>query len=271
MRVAVCGGTGQLGRVVVAELGERGHDVRVLSRSERPGPASGAAHYRADMVTGDGLREALAGVDAVIDATNVAGSGRKARPLLIDGCRRLLQAEAAEGVGHHIAISVVGTDEVPISYYRTKLEQEHVVQRGPIPWSLVRATQFHEVLDFVLTVSARAGIIPAMSFPLAPVDPRFVARILADAAEAGPGGWLAPLAGPRAQPLAELARAWKRARERHALPVALPLMGVLGRRLKAGALVPDDAVMGGPDFETWLGELPGRVGQPGTTAGASRR
>lgn len=269
MLVTVCGATGRLGRAVVTELSERGHDVRVLSRSARSGPAIGAVAYQGDLVTGEGLHEALAGVDAVIDATNVAGSGRKARPLLIDGCRRLLHIEAAEGIGHHLAISVVGTDKVPISYYRTKLEQEHVVQQGPIPWSLVRATQFHEVLDFVFTASARAGIIPAMSFPLAPIDPRFVARMLADAVESGPGGWLAPLAGPRAQPLAELARTWKRARGRRSAPVALPLIGTAGRRLKAGALIPNDAVTGGPDFETWLGELPGRHRCHPVAAGAS--
>lgn len=257
MKVAVCGGTGRLGRAAVQELVERGHDVLVLSRRAPSRPVCGTTHHAVDIVS-DGLREALTGVDVVIDATNAAGSGRKASPLLIDGCRRLLQAEATQGVGHHIAISVVGTDRVPISYYRTKLEQEHVVQGGPLPWSLVRATQFHDVLDFIFTASARAGIIPALSFPVAPIDPRFVASMLADAVESGPGGWLPPLAGPRSQPLAELVRAWKDARRRRAVPVALPLMGALGRSLKAGALVPDDAITGGSDFETWLRDSPGR-------------
>jgi uncharacterized protein YbjT (DUF2867 family) len=242
-----------LGRPVVAELVRRGHDVRVLSRNPPRSPQPGSTHHAVDLVSGSGLRDALAGVDAVIEAANTQGSGRKARPVLVDGTRRLLDAEAQAGVGHHVAISIVGVDAVPLSYYRAKLAQERLVEQGPVAWSIVRATQFHALLDWIFTTTARAGIVPAMGFPLAPVDPRVVARALADAAEAGPGGRLAPVAGPQVAPLGELARDWARARDRRVLALALPLRRGMRRALADGALVPgDEAVTGGPSFAEWL-------------------
>jgi len=242
-----------LGRAVVAELVRRGHDVRVLSRDPPRRPQPGSTHHAVDLVSGRGLRDALAGVDAVVEAANTAGSGRKAAPVLVDGTRRLLAAGALEGVGHHVAISIVGIDAVPLSYYRAKLAQERLVEQGPLAWSIVRATQFHELLDWLFTTTARAGIVPAMGFPLAPVDPRVVAGALADAAEAGPGGRLAPVAGPQAAPLGELARTWARARDRRVLALRLPLAPGMRRALASGALVPGaDAVTGAPSFGDWL-------------------
>jgi uncharacterized protein YbjT (DUF2867 family) len=251
--IAVPGGSGTLGRAVVEELVGRGHDVRVLSRRPPQRPQPGSVHHKVDLVTGAGLRPALAGVDAVVDATNTAGSGRKATPLLVDGTRRLLDAEAGEAVGHHVAISIVGVDIVPLSYYRVKLAQEGIVEAGPVPWSIVRATQFHELLDWLFGMTARAGIVPAISFPVAPVDPRFVAGVLADAAETGPGGRLAPVAGPRAAPLGELAREWARARRRLLVALPLPLFPAMRHALTGGGLVPGpEAVTGGPSFGEWL-------------------
>jgi uncharacterized protein YbjT (DUF2867 family) len=251
--IAVPGGTGTLGRAVVEELVRRGHDVRVLSRRPPGRPQPGSTHHAVDVATGAGLEAALAGVDAVVDATNTPGSGRKATPLLVDGTRRLLAAEAQAHVGHHVAISIVGIDAVPLSYYRAKLAQEQVVQAGPVPWSIVRATQFHDLLDWIFATTARAGIVPAMGFPVAPVDPRIVAGVLASAAEAGPGGRLAPVGGPESAPLGELAREWARARERRVLALALPLPRAMGRALRSGALVPgEEAITGGPSFGEWL-------------------
>jgi len=269
MLIAVCGGTGMLGRAVVAELVGRGHDVRVLSRSTPPRAASGCAHHPVDLVTGVGLRDALAGVEAIVDAANCAGTGRRAAPVLVGGTRRLLEAGAAEGVAHHVAISIVGIDAVPISYYQVKLAQEGLVANGPIDWSLVRATQFHETLDLVFTTSARCGIVPAMAFSLAPVDPRFLAGVLADAVDTGARGRLAPVAGPRPQPLRELARAWRLARGRRALAVALPLRCAVRRPLAAGALVPQNAIVGGTDFQAWLLQDAQEQAALGPAAGAN--
>jgi uncharacterized protein YbjT (DUF2867 family) len=253
VNIAVPGGTGTLGRTVAADLAARGHDVRVLSRTPPRRPLPDCTHYEIDLATGAGLGGALAGVDTVIDASNTAGNGRKAAAVLVGGSRRLLEAEAGAGVGHHVAISIVGVDVVPLSYYRAKLAQERLVETGPVPWSIVRATQFHELLDWLFGATARAGIVPANRFPVAPVDPHVVATVLADAAEAGPGGRLAPVAGPQVRPLGELARAWARARERRAIALTLPLPGRMGRALRSGALVPgEEAVPGGAGFGEWL-------------------
>lgn len=243
-----------LGRPLVAELVRRGHDVRVLTRTPPQPQQAGKRHHVVDVAAGAGLREALDGADAVIDATNTPGRGRTAWPVVVDGARRLLAAEAQAGVGHHVAISIVGIDSVPFSYYRAKLAQEELVEQGPVPWSIVRATQFHELLDLVFTTTARAGIVPASAFPVAPVDPRFVARVLADAAEAGPGGRLAAVAGPDTERVGEFARAWARERGRHVVALPMPLPRAARRALMAAALVPDRdrAVTGGPSFGEWM-------------------
>jgi uncharacterized protein YbjT (DUF2867 family) len=127
MDIAVTGGTGMLGGAVVAELAHRGHDVRVLSRRPPDTPQPGTTHHAVDLVGGAGLREALAGADAVIEAANTPGSGRKATPVLVEGTRRLLAAESREEVEHHVAISIVGIDAVAFSYYEVKLAQERLV------------------------------------------------------------------------------------------------------------------------------------------------
>jgi uncharacterized protein YbjT (DUF2867 family) len=254
MDIAVPGGTGMLGRTIVEELVRRGHDVRVLSRHAPARPRTETEHHAVDLASGAGLDAALAGADAVIEAANTVGSGRKAAPVLLGGTQRLLAAEAAAGVGHHVAISIVGADAVPaLSYYAVKVAQERLVEAGPVPWSIVRATQFHGMLDWLFTATARAGIVPAYGFAVAPVDPRVVARALVDAVEAGPRGRLGDVAGPQCAPLGALARDWARARGRRVLPVALPLPRGPRRALRDGALVPgDEAIRGGPSFGAWL-------------------
>jgi uncharacterized protein YbjT (DUF2867 family) len=262
VQIAVAGGTGVLGSLVVEELARRGHAVRALSRRAPGRPVTGAAHRAVDLTTGAGLRDALAGVDAVVDAAN--RNDRRAADVLVEGTRRLVEAAAAEGVGQIVEISIVGIDEVPLSYYKVKLEQERAVEQGDVPWSIVRATQFHQLLDWLFGSAARFGVVPSGRFPVAPVDPRVVARVLADTVEGGPGARVAEVAGPRAEPLADLARTWVTSGGRHAMRVALPMRRRMRESLAAGGLVPaDGALTGGPSFAEWL-----RV-RSAATAGAS--
>jgi uncharacterized protein YbjT (DUF2867 family) len=123
MTVAIVGGTGTLGRQVAAELEARGHKVRALSRH--------TPQYRVDLATGGGLGPALAGCDVVVDASNSAS--RKPAGILADGSRRLLEAEATAGVAHHVCVSIVGCDQVPMSYFRAKTPRER--NGWPGPWS----------------------------------------------------------------------------------------------------------------------------------------
>lgn len=248
MRVAVIGGTGTLGRLVVAELAAAGDEVRVLSRTATGVPA-GVTHHPLDLRTGDGLAAALDGIDAVVDAAN---ANAKADDVLVAGTRRVLAAGQAAGVGHHVLISIVGCDRVPVGYYRAKTAQERVLAEGPVPWSLLRATQFHPLLDGLFATSARFGISPRARVPVQPIDPRVVAVRMAAAVHAGPGGRLPDLAGPRIERADELAATWARATGRRRLPLPIPVAGKLGRALRAEGLCSRAGTTEGLDFAGWL-------------------
>jgi uncharacterized protein YbjT (DUF2867 family) len=248
MTVAVVGGTGTLGALVVAELAARGATVRALSRNAS-GVPTGVEHRRCDLTSGEGLAEALAGADAVIDAAN---STKAAEETLVAGTRRLLEAGAVAGVGHHLAISIVGIDRISMSYYRTKLAQERAIESGPLPWTILRATQFHQLLDAGFGSLARFGIRPTGTAKLQPIEPSHVAALLADAALAAPAGRLPDLGGPRVQTLGELTRAWASTRGKRRLPVRVPAWGKVGKGLAAGALCIPDATGPGEGFEEWL-------------------
>ena len=243
MRIAIAGGTGTLGRPVAEALRSRGHEVRVLSRR---GP-----EYRVDVTTGEGLAEALEGVDVVVDATN--DSSKHAADTLVEGSRRLLAAEEVAGVGHHVCVSIVGCELVPARYFRVKAEQERVVEEGPQPWSIVRATQFHELVDMALAPTARKHLMPVPRVPLQTVASTEVASVVADVAEGAPRRGRVEVVGPEVVDARELARTWRSTTRRRALLLPLPLPGRMGRALRAGALIaerPD--VRGTTPFATWL-------------------
>lgn len=251
MRVAVIGGTGSLGTLVMRELVARGDEVRVVSR--RPPAASlpdGATHARADLASGEGLREAVDGAEAVVDAVNEV---RRARAVLADGTARLLAAEAEAGVGHHVAISIVGCDRVSWSYYDAKVAQEDVVATGGVPWSVLRATQFHTFVAMAFAAAARLRVLPTGDVRVQPIDAPLVARRLADAVHDGPGGRLPDLAGPRVETVSDLAQAWRaHAGRRRLVPLPLPFAGRRGRALRDGAITDPGAAAGGPAFAEWL-------------------
>lgn len=241
MRIAVVGGTGTLGRAVVARLEAAGHEALPLGR-HTPTPV--------DLTTGAGLRAALEGCAAVVDASNAQ---RAAGETLVEGSRRLLAAEREAGVGHHVGITIVGCHEVPMAYYRHKVAQEAVVAAGPVPWTLVRATQFHDLPDAVFGAAARYGVLPLVAGRLQSVAVDEVAAVVADVATGAPRGGEVVVAGPRVDDLRELARGWHRATGRGRVPLRLPLPGKAGRAVRAGALTaPDPDVRGTVTFEQWV-------------------
>lgn len=249
MRVAVIGGTGELGAPLVAALAANGDEALAVSRKPTAGMPAGASHRPADLISGDGLAEAVAGADAVVDASN---SLREAGEVLVAGTRRLLRAEAEAGVRHHIGISIVGCDRVPLAYYRAKVEQEEAIAAGEVPWSLLRATQFHQLIAGGFEKAARARVLPTGRARLQPIDATVVATRLAEAVHAEPGGRLADVAGPEVQTLTELARNWRRARGRALLPVRIPTVGRIGGPLREGALCDPAAATPGASFGRWL-------------------
>jgi uncharacterized protein YbjT (DUF2867 family) len=242
MKIAIVGGTGTLGRPVTAELRGRGHEVRALSRH--------APEYRVDLTTGAGLDAALSGCEVVVDASN--NSSRTAAATLVEGTRRLLAAGQQAGVAHHVCVSIVGCDRVPMGYYRVKTQQEDVVARGPVPWTIVRATQFHELVAAMLGAAARYRVVPVPRGVLQPVAVAEVAGAVAGVAVGGPLRGRVEVAGPQVTGIRDLATTWRRSAGRRALLVPLPVPGRVGRALRDGALTsgrPD--IRGNQAFAAW--------------------
>lgn len=242
MRVAVVGGTGWTGRLLVAALRAQGDEPVVLSRS-----------VGVDLTTGAGLAERLDGIDAVVDVTNVATqSARRSTAFFEAVTTRLLAAERRAGVAHHLALSIVGVDRVDLGYYRGKRRQEELVLHGPVGATVLRATQFHEFAAQMLDRKGPLVIAPRMlSQPVALAE---VARHLALLAR-GPAIGMAPeLAGPeqrlRMQDMVgRLARL--RGERRPVVPIGMP--GRVGRQLSGGGLLPTGpGPRGTIDFEAWL-------------------
>jgi uncharacterized protein YbjT (DUF2867 family) len=249
MNIAVVGGTGTVGSLAVAELARRGHQVRVLSRS--PGAVEDVLRHPVDLSTGAGLDAGLAGVQVVLDAAN-ATRGRALREVLVGGTRRLLEAGARAGVQHHVLISIVGIESVPVGYYKVKLEQEEALAAARVPVTVLRATQFHQLVAGVMKASSRFGVLPGGRIQLQPVDPAEVAVRLAEIIEGGPGEGRQELAGPEILPLGELARTWMAAtgKRRPSIPIP-PLSGTV-RALQRGALTSSSASRGQLTFAEWL-------------------
>jgi hypothetical protein len=195
-----------------------------------------------DLTDGGGLTRALAGADVVIDASHGG------RDVLVEGTRRLLAAELAAGVRHHVGVSIVGIDRVGGRYYKLKLDQEAEIARAGVPWTIVRATQFHTLVARTFAVSAKLGVLPSVRIPLQPVDPREVGRVLADTAEAEPSREITQFAGPEVVDARELARRWRESTGSRALPLRLPVT----RSLRGGGLTNPAAWRGTVTFDRWL-------------------
>lgn len=245
MRIAVAGGTGTTGRRVVDHVRDAGHEAVVLSRSAG---IDLTAHSTA-------LDDALTGAAAVIDASNVTTLSRSASERFFGAVTRtLLDAESRLGVGHHVALSIVGSDRVDTGYYAGKRLQEKLIRESDVPWTVVRATQFHEFTDQTLAMTrGPIAVVPVMrSQPIA-VDE--VAAFLVEVAAAGPRRAVVEIAGPAPESQVGLARQVLRARgsRRLVLPVRLP--GSAGRGMASGALLPTgDVRRGEQDFASWLAE-----------------
>lgn len=253
MRIAVAGGTGVVGRHVMAALEAAGHQGVVLARSTG-----------VDVAAGTGLEAALHGADAVIDVANVATmKARESVAWFEAATTHLLAAAAGAGVGHVVALSIVGVHEVDLGYYQGKRRQEELVLAAdaPVPTSVLRATQFHEFAGQLLArMGGPVALIPAMRSQ--PIAAREVGLALAELA-AGPAVGLAPeLAGPREELIADLARRQLRAvgSRRAVLQIRLP--GSAGRAAAGGGLLPKHAgPRGVQTFEQWLHSPDGPAGR----------
>jgi uncharacterized protein YbjT (DUF2867 family) len=243
MRIAVAGGTGAVGRYAVEATMQAGHHVVSISR--RTG---------VDVRTGAGLRDALKGVDVIIDTTNAdTTNGAKATTFFTEVAEQLQTTGAEMGVTRVVALSIVGLERVPgFGYYEAKLAHEAALRAGPLPVSIVRATQFHE---FPAQILSRGGVGPLALVPVMRIQP-VAARAVGDALVAvasEPVATTVELAGPEEKDLVSLARAIVRTRKARIWVVPLPVPGAAGRAMRTGGQLPSPgARIIGPTFEEWL-------------------
>ena len=244
MRVAVVGGTGVVGRYVVEAVQAAGHEANVVARSQG-----------ADLMSGDGLAAALEPADVVIDVANTPSSSRrKATDFFERATTNLLRAEREAGVGHHVALSIVGVDEIDFGYYLAKRRQEELVRAGSVPWTLLRSTQFHE-FPAQLADRMRGPLLPVPTMTTQPVAAREVAELMVELALAGPSGTTSEIAGPEVHRMPDLVRRLLRARGSRRVVVPVRLPGKVGVAMAGVGLLPTgDGRRGTQTFSEWLGE-----------------
>jgi uncharacterized protein YbjT (DUF2867 family) len=232
MDVLVTGGTGRLGRRLIQPLQEAGHTVKQMSRR-----GTGPGGVRGDLATGRDLGTALAGAEVVVHAASDA----QGDPWQVDvaGTRRLVQAVDRDRLRHLVYVSIVGVDRIPYGYYRAKFAAEQVLLASGLPVTLLRVTQFHDFVDFLLDTARRGPVLPVpMGWRLQPVDVGEVAQHVVDVVGRPPSGGVVEYGGPEDVAAADLARAWAAARAPGAHVVATPVPGKLGAAIRDGAAVP---------------------------------
>ena len=245
MKIVVIGGSGLIGKKLVHLLREKGHEVV---------PASPSLGLNA--VTGHGLSAAMAGAQVVVDVANPPTfEAQAALDFFEQSGRNLLAADAAAGVKHHVALSVVGTERLlAMGYFRAKLAQEELIKSGGIPYTIVRATQFFEFVGAIADSAADGSTVrlpPAMMQPIAADD---VAAALAEVATAEPLNNTVDLAGPEPIRMDELARQYLAAQGDPREVVADPAAGYFGIPVNDQSLTPGDHPrLGAIRFSDWLG------------------
>jgi len=254
--ILVTGGTGTLGQLVVARLREAGGTVRVLSRSRREA-GEGIELVTGDLATGEGIEAAVQGAGIIV---HCAGSTKGDE----DKARSLVRAASAAGARHLVFISVVGADRIPVvsavdramfGYFAAKLGAERVVAESGLPWTTLRATQFHDLSLMTARQMAKLPVIPVPSgFRFQPVDAGEVAARLVELALGTPAGLVPDIAGPRVYGMAELVRTYLRARGKHRVIVPVRPPGKAAAALRGGANLAPDRAVGRRTWEEFLAE-----------------
>jgi uncharacterized protein YbjT (DUF2867 family) len=259
--ILVTGGTGTLGRQVFPRLQGAGHNVRILSRRDGK-RGEGIEFATGDLATGEGVEPALEGAETVV---HLAGTSKGDEVKATN----LVRAASRTGARHVVFISVVGADRIPVTsgpdramfgYFASKHAAERVVAESGLPWTTLRATQFHELSLMTATQMAKMPILPVPSgLRFQPVDAGEVADRLVELALGSPAGLVPDVGGPKVYEMSELVRSYLRARgkRRPILPLRLP--GKAARAVREGANLAPDRAVGRRTWEEFLAE---RIGSP---------
>ena len=254
--ILVTGGTGTLGRLVVRRLQDAGCNVRVLSRRHREA-ADGIEFVTGDLATGEGIEPAVDGVGSIV---HCAGSAKGDE----DKARNLVQAALQAGAQHLVYISVVGAERIPVvsgvdramfGYFGSKRAAEKVVEDSGLPWTTLRATQFHDLILTVVQQMAKLPVVPVPAgFRFQPVDADEVAARLVELTLGKPAGLVPDMGGPRVYGVADLLRGYLRASKRRRLIVPVWLPGKAARVFRDGANLAPEQAVGNRIWEEFLAE-----------------
>ncbi len=251
-RVLVTGGTGVLGQQVRPLLKAAGYTVRAMSRHARPAAADHTEQWaQADLATGAGLAEAVAGVQAIVHAAS--DPARDTHGVDVDGTRRLIDAAVAAGCEHLVYISIVGIERIPLAYYTHKVAAEQVIARGGLPWTILRTTQFHELIDYRIGAAARRALLfLTTDRRFQPLASEEAAEALVQAVGAGPAGRLPDMGGPEVHTLGALAREWLAARHEQRRVWPWPTFGAVAAGYRNGYNTCPDRAVGRVPWGEWL-------------------
>jgi uncharacterized protein YbjT (DUF2867 family) len=252
MKIVVIGGSGRVGGKLVRRLVAEGQDAVPAS------PTSGV-----DAITGEGLADVMVGADVVVDVADAPVFDDDAVwEFFTTSTRNLLAAERDAGVGHHLALTIVGTDRLPdCGYYRAKVAQEAEIEAGAIPYTILRATQFFEFLPQIAEAGAEGGSVRVSTGLSQPVAVDEVAATIAELATGAPVGGRVELGGPEALGIDAWARRLFAATGDERTVVSDPHASYFGTELGGGELTPGDgARFGATDFDTWFATTPQRAG-----------
>ena len=243
--ILVTGGTGTLGRALVTQLTAAGHQVKVLSRRPRPAGAGPDTWATGDLRRGTGIPAAVDGAEVIVHCATGLGD--------VTAARNLISAARGAGGPHLVYISIAGIDRAPFAYYRWKLACEQLIAGSGLPWTVLRATQFHDLVLRLLAAQARLPVLllPA-GFQVQPVEVTEVAGRLAELAGAPPAGRVPDLGGPEVRTLTDLAASYRRASGRRQRQVPVPLPGRLAAAVRQGALLAPGQAAGRITFEEFL-------------------
>ncbi|MEU2132114.1 NAD(P)H-binding protein [Streptomyces sp. NPDC018352] len=241
MKIAVIGGTGLIGSQVVKDLNAAGHEA--VPHSQSTG---------VDVISGQGLDEAVAGADVVVNLTNSPTFDEASPAFFQTSMDNLLAAAHKGGVGHFVILSIVGTDQVPeLDYYRAKTLQENILTAGPIPYSIVRATQFMEFMDAVLSWTTDGDTVRLPATPIQPIASKDVAGAVAEVATGAPLNGIHNIAGPEIFNLDELGRITLTHKGDNRTVVTDPTTGMFAA-VKGDVLTDKNAHLSPTRYTDWL-------------------
>jgi uncharacterized protein YbjT (DUF2867 family) len=248
--VLLTGGTGTLGRLVTPLLRDSGSDVRVLSRRSHES-GDGIEYVTGDLLKGEGIEPAVDGAEIIVHLAG--GPNAKGDD---EATRNLVRVASRVGVQHLVYISVIGADRVPLGYFRNKLAAERAVADSGLPWTMLRAAQFHDLVLTMMQAMAKLPVIPVpRGLRFQPVDSGEVAARLVELTLNKPAGQVPDLAGPKVYGIAELIRGYLRARGKRRLMMPVRIPGKAGRAYRAGEnLSLEGADVGKRTWENFLAE-----------------